>query len=120
MQLPLGACARIRPAKPKMIVVRGNDQRLTSQSRVRARQHADYILGRQRLSGFARHGEGLKVAIVAKRSGCQWRKTEALETLRDVGCCGIKAAAAGPPPLAFGRRQPFDIGPHTLDVELQA
>ena len=68
-------------------------------------------------SGFARHVEVLEIAIVATRSGCQRRKTEALETFRDVGRCGIKAAAAGTPPLTLGARQPFDIGLHALDVE---
>ncbi len=75
VQLPFGTGARIRPAKPKMIVVRGYDQCLTVQSRVRARQYADHIPGRQRRSGFARHVEGLEIAIAATRSWRQRRKT---------------------------------------------
>ena len=65
MQLPFGAGARIRPAETEMIVVRGNDQRLAVQSRVRTRQHGDHVLGRDRRAGFARHVERLEIAVVA-------------------------------------------------------
>src|SRR5262249_5799198 len=98
-------------------VVRGYDQCLTAQSRICTRQDSDHVPGRQRVSGFARHVEILKIAIVAACSRRQWRKTEALEALRNVSCCGIKAAAAGAPPFALGSGKPFDVGLHARTVE---
>src|SRR4051812_31381736 len=100
-----------------MIVVRGKDQSLTVQRRIHPRQYSDHVPGRQSFSTFAGHGEWLEVAILGARAGYQRRKTEPLETFRDVARCGIKAAAAGTAPLTLGRSQPFDIGLHTLAVE---
>src|SRR5258708_25471080 len=57
-------------------------------------------------------------AIVPPCSRCEGRKPGALEPLSDMVPRRIKAAAAGAPALARRRRQPFDVGLHSRDVEL--